>query len=900
MNKIASEFSLPKHKSIASRSELSTAYFFHTSGTSSGLPTPIPQSHHAAVGVLPALKPLESGATFSTTPLYHGGIADCFRAWTSRQPIWLFLEGSSPLTAASITDSISLAQDESTVAIKYFTSVPYILSLLLESQEGLAMLQEMDIVGVGGAALSTEVGDLLVKKGVHLVSRFGSAECGFMLSSDRDFATDTDWQYLRSDDSASLLSFEPREENLYELVVKPTWAYLSKTNREDGSFATADLFERHPTIPKAWRYHSRADAQIVLANGKKFDPSPIEASLLANTSLIRDAMIFGNNREYAGVLLFPRDSKDSRTSDEAWKVIKNLNEKGQNHTRIPRHMLILVSNASSSPLPKSSKGTIMRKQAERLYSNDIHNAYNQRSNCTEIQNSKPLEEVLSTIVRIFEDIVGRSFDVEADIYQQGVDSISCMQIRDVIKSTFVGDAHQNLPLNIVYESGSIKELASYLHRRDHGSSDMEIEDNNTHAEMENLTDQYSKFSQLSAVPKEDKTGGKVVLLTGATGMLGTYLLEQFYKDSEVKMIFCLLRASSIEAAFERVQKALKSRGILLAERDETSSKQNTRLVCLPCKLSLPKLGLSDEEWTSLASKSDIIIHAAWTVNFSLGVKSFHDHFQGTRTLVELSIISGAKMLFISSIATVSESCSELIEETRSSDPSTAAAVGYSQAKWVAEKICFEAYGQNIGLAPSQLSIVRVGQLCGDTSGRWNMSEAYPLILSTASSVNCLPDFSDVALDWLQVDKAAKIIVEVAKHPMQPSDGELQQSIPIYHVLNSHQTPAWSAMLRWIQDEDGNHHNSRSSFESVAPSDWISRLEDSLENGKETPKWIGLLHLWKGRWSMQTSSQPSLIKSDPSAKFSTIQTSKISPEQHDVKPITREAVLGIWNWVMDRS
>ena len=75
---------------ISGASEKSVAYIHHTSGTSSGLPKPIPQTHRAAVGVLPHIPSSSMKATFTTTPLYHGGIADLFRAWTSDALIWLF------------------------------------------------------------------------------------------------------------------------------------------------------------------------------------------------------------------------------------------------------------------------------------------------------------------------------------------------------------------------------------------------------------------------------------------------------------------------------------------------------------------------------------------------------------------------------------------------------------------------------------------------------------------------------------------------------------------------------------------------------------------------------------------------------------------------------------------
>jgi hypothetical protein len=110
--------------------------------------------------------------------------------------------------------------------VKYFSSVPYILQMMEADEKGLEFLQGMEIVGVGGAALPAEVGDRLVKNKVNLISRFGSAECGFILSSYREFSVDKDWQYLRNYNPPKLVEFEGREDGLAELVIKPGWPHM--------------------------------------------------------------------------------------------------------------------------------------------------------------------------------------------------------------------------------------------------------------------------------------------------------------------------------------------------------------------------------------------------------------------------------------------------------------------------------------------------------------------------------------------------------------------------------------------------------------------------------------------------------------------------------------------------
>ena len=140
--------------------------------------------------------------------------------------IWLFPSKDVPITARNIHGCLKVAELYPHAEVKYFSSVPYILQMMEADPTGVTLLQRMEIVGVGGAALPAEVGDRLVEKGVNLVSRFGSAECGFLLSSYRDLATDGDWQYLRNYNPTDVLEFEPRADGLAELIIKPGWPHM--------------------------------------------------------------------------------------------------------------------------------------------------------------------------------------------------------------------------------------------------------------------------------------------------------------------------------------------------------------------------------------------------------------------------------------------------------------------------------------------------------------------------------------------------------------------------------------------------------------------------------------------------------------------------------------------------
>lgn len=421
------------------------AFFFHTSGTSSGLPKPVPLDHYGAVGVLPCLPQGHSIATFTTTPLYHGGIADCFRAWTSGALIWLFPGKDEPITTSNILKSLDCARQaegsDDAAPVKYFSSVPYILQMVSTEPEGMKMLQSMELVGVGGAALPQDVGDSLVDRGVNLVSRFGSAECGFLLSSHRNYETDKEWQYLRSN-VPGFLTFEEQQDDsgLSELVIQPSWPHMAKRNREDGSLATADLFAPHPTIENAWKYHSRADSQLTLITGKKFDPAPLEAAI-ASHELLSDALIFGNGMQSAGALLFRSEKSHTmekdRLLDKVWPAINKLNKEGQAHTRLARPMLIIMETGAPG-LEKSSKGTVLRPRAEKTYQKQIQDAYDQS-----IANGEdgarvtiPDDDIPTAVLEIIKTVIGTNDRIpeDADLFSYGVDSVACMAIRAKLQS----------------------------------------------------------------------------------------------------------------------------------------------------------------------------------------------------------------------------------------------------------------------------------------------------------------------------------------------------------------------------------------------------------------------------------------------------------------------------------
>ena len=243
---------------------------------------------------------------------------------------------------------------------------------------------------------------------------------------------------------------------------------------------------------------------------------------------------------------------------------------------------------------------------------------------------------------------------------------------------------------------------------------------------------------------------------------------------------------------------------------------------------------------------------------------------------------------------MSSSKTATIAERVSEDASDASPLGYSRAKWVAERLCSDANDQ---IASSRgrrsISIIRIGQLCGDETGVWNTSEAYPLLLSTASIVGCLPDLPHQVIDWIPVHQAAQAVLDISlrNHDGTVTNGDGSEfepssqnvTTPVYHVLNPDRSTSWQQMLQWAAEESVNNP-----FTVVSPAVWLERLEAMPGHHPS----LRLLGLWKDAFDAEKLSESD--KSEPVFEVSLAQ--EASEAMRCVKPLDRQSVVRMWRWI----
>ncbi|KAH9474694.1 Adenylate-forming reductase Nps10 [Psilocybe cubensis] len=154
-----------------------------------------------------------------------------------------------------------------------YLPLPY-LAVWSEQDDKVQRLSELKGVLFAGAPLSKEVGDKLAAKGVNLISFYGSSEAGQIVRAFRHKHAGMNWEWFEFNPLINPSLRNVSEDGVGELVLKfgPTHrATRSNCTVDDlPAYATGDILEPHPTIPRLWRYVSRvSDQETIGANGPK-------------------------------------------------------------------------------------------------------------------------------------------------------------------------------------------------------------------------------------------------------------------------------------------------------------------------------------------------------------------------------------------------------------------------------------------------------------------------------------------------------------------------------------------------------------------------------------------------------------------------------------------------------
>ncbi|KAI1134702.1 acetyl-CoA synthetase-like protein [Hypoxylon sp. FL0543] len=823
----------------------------HTSG-STGLPKPIPLTHglmaiNDAVhdqpnfrGYVPWLRGLAESAKrhLLPMPLFHAAgvyvFVFCAMFWDT--PVALGI-GDRPLSIDLIVESLE------NVDVEGLMLPPAMLEEMSHSDEYIRPLAKLNLVLFGGGNLNKETGDRLVSRGVKLANVIGATEYTIFpmyFQSNHKL-----WQYFILDSDIIGADWRKVEgsEDAYHLVMvrkdkHPGYQGVFYTFPDLDEFDTKDMYRPHPTLPDHWSYCGRSDSIIVFSTGEKLNPVTIEETVVGHPE-VKGALVVGSDRMQAALIIEPltnpeTDEEAEKLLDRVWPYVAKVNEETVAHGRIGRQFMALSN--PEKPFHRAGKGTVQRASTIKAYKDEIDKLYDKvdqvfDASAPEIDASSE-DTLVESIRAIFETGLGfkGKLGPDTDFFSAGIDSLLVINASRFLHGAVEAAGYyvdtQTLATRAIYGNPTPRKLARYLYSvlKEEAKANNDITGEHEVQVMESL---WKKYTDRLPTKREGRSNpadqGQVVLLTGSTGMLGSYLLDLMVKNPAVKKIICLNRSE--DGGAKRQAQSAKDRGL--------SADFASKTEFLHADMSRSDFGLSSQVYNRLLDEADRVIHNAWPVNFNMPIESFEPHIRSVRNIADFASQSAKRVavVFISSIGTVDhwDDSKGAVPEERLEDFRLGGG-GYGQSKMVGSLIMEDV--AKAGDFPA--AIVRVGQIAGPEAeaGCWNKHEWLPSIIASSLYLGALPSHLGVMdrVDWMPAEGMANLVLEVAGVSQKVAPDDVSG---YYHGVNPHAT-TWAEIAPAVQEFYGKDRIP----ELISFRDWVDRLEKSqagdIQNLEKNP------------------------------------------------------------------
>jgi thioester reductase-like protein len=392
--------------------------------------------------------------------------------------------------------------------------------------------------------------------------------------------------------------------------------------------------------------------------------------------------------------------------------------------------------------------------------------------------TEPRTSMETQLAEIWKDLLGlEQINLHLNFFHLGGNSLLAVQLANQISDTF----QIELPLNHLFEAPTIATLSRILEQlQKEGASGVPSAELDLASEAVLDAEIQLKEGEICPV-----TQPQDILLTGATGYLGTFLLHELLHQTQAK-IYCLVRADTIAAGKARLQQAA------LAFDLRWDEALGDRIIPILGDLSQPLLGLTQAEFEALATRIDCIYHSGAQVNFTYPYQALKaTNVLGTQEVLRLATQQNTKPVhFVSTTHVFSvdrNAETPTIWETLPPDLVADLPTGYAQSKWVAEQLV--AIARSRGLPAS---IYRPSLIVGhQQTGAGNAQDLMFRMIKGCFQLGIAPDL-DLSFNIVPVDYVSGAIVHLST--------KLETLGNTFHMVNPHHIAIqWKQIVQWLQE-----------------------------------------------------------------------------------------------------
>lgn len=719
---------------------------------------PIPEGRTA--GVPDRLTP--NDLILSTTPFFHM-MGFSLMVMTVFHGIPCVILPDKPLSTDLLTTTLNSTKPTAALF------PPCILEDMTASLESMDALSGLRQVYFGGGPLSPDAGRKVSER-TKLVSFLGMTEGGWVLSlvpKEKE-----NWSYFEWSPTFGIKMESIGEGGLAEMVLhrheRPDLQPIFHTFPDIPAYHTKDLYSPHPTNPGLWKFHGRLDDVIVLNNGEKFNPVTME-KIIEGHPLVARAVVVGLGKFQTALIAEPNWNQgipdENKFIEEIWPTVQEANRISVAHGRVMKDKIGMATR--EKPFSTTPKGSTQRRLVTDSYQDEIEALYNKRASADAwidtISGATELSDIVQVVRNMVSGIINLSpanFTDQMDLYSIGLDSLQTLQLSTILQVA----GFKTFTPQMVYANPSVDKLSNLLYGIVHGVQTEESAIARSER-VDALVKRYTDDLHQPGVGTNGVSGingavkKRAVILTGSTGSLGTYILNNLLNNSSVSKVYCLNRTTDAQG---RQTQSFKQKGLTSLE-----GSQADKVEFHTVSLNKEHFSLSDTTiYTKMLSTVDTVIHNAWRMDFNISVESFQDQIQAVRRLIDFCTQSThhAHFYFMSSIGAIGEwkrSDGDTVPEVPFESCDVALRQGYGEAKHICERICLAASKMGVST-----TILRLGQIGGPTTeaGMWNPWEWLPAIVQTSKSIGKIPRTLGAApLDWIPV---------VCLHPLKLSTNRI--------------------------------------------------------------------------------------------------------------------------------